>query len=276
MKEPKIQIYVVTHSEVFLDGIITDEIHTPLFVGRNGRENFGILSDDNFEGNISDKNNLYSELTGLYWICHQSTADIIGLSHYRRYFKSKNGEIITKAEILDYLTEYDIIVPEQVRLIKENVIETYKEYEPVFEMSRRIISEEFPDYLPAFDRIMNHDSFSGFNMFIASADLMREYCSWIFTILRKIEKKITFEEYPRVLGLISESLFNVWFESNDLKIKEVPIYYLGDKFGFGMKVINYEFVRKFFRFLYRNNFTKPLGQKFWEYYDAYHKFFTKK
>ena len=80
----KIQLYVITHSEELIRQIRNDEVYTPLFVGRNGKENFGFCSDDSCEDNISSKNRDYCELTGLYWMWKGSDADIIGLCHYRR------------------------------------------------------------------------------------------------------------------------------------------------------------------------------------------------
>lgn len=41
-----IQIYVVSHSEEDIKTTISNEIYTPLFVGRNGKDNLGFLSDD--------------------------------------------------------------------------------------------------------------------------------------------------------------------------------------------------------------------------------------
>lgn len=101
----KIQLYVVSQSEEDIKTIRNDEIYTPLFVGRNGKDNLGFCSDDSFEGNIFSKNKDYCELTGLYWIWKASDADVIGLCHYRRYFKGKNGKLIEKDEILDYLSD---------------------------------------------------------------------------------------------------------------------------------------------------------------------------
>ena len=99
----KIQLYVISHSEEAIKEIRNDDVYTPLFVGRNGKENFGFASDDSFEGNMSSKNKDYCELTGLYWMWKASDADVIGLCHYRRYFKGKNGKLIEKDEIIDYL-----------------------------------------------------------------------------------------------------------------------------------------------------------------------------
>lgn len=51
----KIQLYVVSHSEEDIKTIRNDEIYTPSFVGRNGKDNLGFCSDDSFEGNILQK-----------------------------------------------------------------------------------------------------------------------------------------------------------------------------------------------------------------------------
>lgn len=89
----KIQLYVISHSEEAIREIRNDEIYTPLFVGRDGKENFGFASDDSFEGNMSSKNKDDCELTGLYGMWIASQADIIGSCYNRRYFKGKkNGK----------------------------------------------------------------------------------------------------------------------------------------------------------------------------------------
>ena len=90
-----IQIYVVSHSEEDIKTTISNEIYTPLFVGRNGKDNLGFLSDDQGD-NISEKNPSYCELTGLYWMWKQSKEDIIGLCYYRSYFNNNEGSLIHK------------------------------------------------------------------------------------------------------------------------------------------------------------------------------------
>ena len=62
----------------------------------NIREKF--LVDQSHDGdNIDDLNPWYCELTGLYHLWKNTTDDIIGLEHYRRYFVKKVCSRIIRA-----------------------------------------------------------------------------------------------------------------------------------------------------------------------------------
>ena len=89
---------------------------------------------------------------------------------------------------------------------------------------------------------------------------MNNYCSWVFPILKKVENKINVEEYPRVFGLITEAIFNVWIDYNDLKVKEHGIYYYGTDLRFRMFFVNNRILRKGYQFLYFNLFRKSKGK----------------
>lgn len=261
-KSKQIQLYVISHSEEDIKKIRDDEIYTPLFVGRNGKDNLGFTSDDSCEDNISSKNKDYCELTGLYWMWKASDADIIGLCHYRRYFKGKNGKFIEKEEINENLSEYDIILPKKADLIKGSYWEAYNEtylYDAL-KITREIIKNDCPEYLETFDHLLGQSSFSNYNMFIAPKEIMNNYCSWVFPILKKVENKINVEEYPRVFGLITEAIFNVWIEFHDLKVKEHGIYYYGRDLRFRMFFVNNRILRKGYQFLYFNLFRKSKGK----------------
>ena len=75
--------------------------------------------------------------------------------------------------------------------------------------------------------------------------LFDEYCSWLFSILFELEKRINISSYnlyeARVFGFISERLFNVWLEKQQLKVKEVPVI--------NLEKVNW--VRKIYKFLKR-------------------------
>ncbi len=257
-----IRIYVISHSEEDIKKIKENEIYIPLFVGRNGKDNLGFLSDDSFKGNISSKNKDYCELTGLYWMWKESDADIIGLCHYRRYFKGKDGKRLEKKAIIEDLSNHDIIVSKKSKLIKGTYWETFKGnyFSDALKITREIIKNDYPNYLKTFDEVLSQDSFFNYNMFIAKKEIVEEYCNWIFPILEEVENKIDIEKNPRVFGLISESIFNVWVEYKKLKIKERPLYYIGTKLNFRMKLIDNKLIRKLYLFLYHNFFNKRIGK----------------
>ena len=75
--------------------------------------------------------------------------------------------------------------------------------------------------------------------------LFDEYCSWLFSILFELEKRIDITNYnqyeARVLGFISERLFNVWLEKQRLNVNEVPV----------MNLEKVNWVNKIYKFLKR-------------------------
>ena len=85
-----IKIYIAAHKKTELpqkDGYI------PLQVGAALHDDLGYLKDD-VGDNISSKNPNFCELTGLYYIWKNEKADIVGLSHYRRFFLKIHLELI--------------------------------------------------------------------------------------------------------------------------------------------------------------------------------------
>lgn len=102
----KTTIYTLTH-KIF--DLPTDKTYQPLQVGAACHDDLGYLRDDTGE-NISSLNCYYSELTGLYWVWKNVTdMDIVGVCHYRRFLLNEKEYVLTKHEIENLLTEYDIL-----------------------------------------------------------------------------------------------------------------------------------------------------------------------
>lgn len=78
-----IKILVCFHKDSV---IISDDIYTPIHVGKSNSQIQLPMIGDNTGDNISELNGLFCELTGLYWGWKNLNADYIGLSHYRRLF----------------------------------------------------------------------------------------------------------------------------------------------------------------------------------------------
>lgn len=77
-----IKILVACHRKF---DVPSDPIYFPVHVGTEGKAPIGFTPDSTGD-NISAKNPMYCELTGLYWAWKNLSCDYIGLVHYSRYF----------------------------------------------------------------------------------------------------------------------------------------------------------------------------------------------
>lgn len=189
----------------------------------------GFTPDDTGE-NISAKNKNYCELTVLYWAWKNLKADYIGLVHYRRYFAAGFPRQIAKqADYERALDKAPVILPK----LRHYWIETnYSQYihahhKQDLTITREVLSERCPNYLPAYDRQMKLRSGHRFNMFVMRRDLLDEYCDWLFPILFELETSLDISDYDaynaRVFGFIAERLLDVWIETNRVPYTEMPV-----------------------------------------------------
>lgn len=231
------KIYTITHKK--FKKYARRNIYQSLLVGANkneGEEDF--VKDNSFEGNISDKNPSFCELTGQYWIYKESREDIVGLCHYRRYF-TKNRKFLSRSmllserDIINYLSNYDIILPQKEKNQYNGL--TAKEFfckkhdAIVWQECRAIVKQKYPEYLEAFDWFEGETEGYSYNMLICNKKLFDCYSEWLFDVLFALEEKIDISKYDdynsRMFGFISERLINVWVKYNDLRVKEVPIVF---------------------------------------------------
>lgn len=250
----KIKIYVAMHKEAIFP---KDKIYVPIQVGSEGKKHIAKVTDDKGD-NISSKNSNFCELTGTYWIWKNDKSDIVGLTHYRRYFFKDNAnnlnDVLGKNDILSILKNYDIIVPQKTYFIRyRSMKNAYKKlhYKKDLDECRNVIMEKYSDYVNAFDEVMDCRSFYAFNMFISRKELFDSYYEWLFDILFELESRIDISAYDdynkRIFGFLSERLFNVWLRYHNLKIKEVMVYNSEEDFrkqNFKFKFINLLFNRR--------------------------------
>lgn len=248
-----IKILVATHKKYWMP---KDDIYIPLHVGRDGKADLGYIGDNSGE-NISAKNANYCELTGLYWSWKNIKCDYIGLCHYRRYFAAENihtsnaekkkAAILHRTDYEKLLQKYDVILPVKRNYYIETVRSQYEHAHNKCDLdeAERIIQELYPKYSEAFEKVMGRTKLHILNMFVMKKQLFDEYCSWLFSILFELEKRIDVTNYSqyeaRVFGFISERLFNVWLEKQQLKVKEMPVI--------NLEKVNW--VRKIAKFLKR-------------------------
>lgn len=250
-----IKILIATHKKYWMPD---DNVYLPLHVGREGKTDLGYLGDNTGE-NISSKNANYCELTGLYWAWKNLHCNYIGLCHYRRYFskrkyyanlKSKKKSIFNELDYENLLKNNDVILPKKRNYYIETVRSQYEHAHNKKDLDEveKIISEKYPEYICAFEKVMNRKKLYIFNMFAMKKELFDEYCQWLFNILFALETRIDITGYnqydARVYGFLSERLFNVWLEKKNLKIIEVPVVFM-EKQNWPKKI--YGFLKRKFR-----------------------------
>lgn len=229
----KIKIIVATHKKYEMP---KDEVYLPLHVGSKGKENLGYKTDD-LGDNISNKNPYFCELTGLYWAWKNLDADYIGLAHYRRHFRSninkkeKNrlDRVITGKEVDKLLDSKEIILPKKRKYYIENLYSHYAHtmYIEPLDITRKIIEEKYPEYLPEFEKLHKRTSAHMFNMFIMKKEILDKYCTWLFDILFELERRVDISKYDsfhaRFFGRVSELLLDIWINTNKLEYEEVKV-----------------------------------------------------
>ena len=245
----KIKVIIAMHKPY---EIPEDELYLPLHVGAKGKEPIHTpmgtpISGDDTGDEISHKNPGYCELTGLYWAWKNLDADAIGLVHYRRYFRgktkgtSKMQQVLTQGEARELLAEHDIIVPSKRKYYIETLYSHYGHTHDAkhLDITREIIAEKYPNYLPACVAAYTCTWGYMFNMCFMQKKYLDEYCRWLFDILAELEERLqasgdtenlsAFD--ARLYGRVSEILFNVWIrymKDGEVapKIVEVPTMHM--------------------------------------------------
>ncbi len=204
-----------------------DSVYVPLQVGRALHDDYGYQGDDTGD-NISVKNPLYSELTGLYWIWKNYTgADYLGLCHYRRYFLNKAGELMTASDYMDIFSRYDVIIarPTSGDYDYRTVYGRSHDIRNL-ELTGDVIQELYPAYYETFQSVITGSLCYVGNLFAAPKALFDAYCEWLFHIFFVLEKRIDVSSYDdyhkRVFGFLSEQLLMVWIKYNQLSCYEAP------------------------------------------------------
>ena len=238
-----IKIYIAAHKKVELPKL---QGYIPLQVGAALHDDLGYLKDSNGD-NISDKNPNYCELTGLYYVWKNEKADIVGLSHYRRYFfknpfKTKLNDALKVKDINKLMNKYDSILPKKIFLEDLTVKEHYDKYHHLEDLLKcgEIIKEKFNDYYDSFNKVLEQKEIYAYNMFIMPKKDFDNYMDWLFTILFELASSIDISKYDdynkRIYGFLSERLFNVWILKQNYKIKEINVYNIDDKLPLKQKI----------------------------------------
>ena len=180
---------------------------------------------DNDGDNISDRNGNYSELTGLYWMwknqvlaAEDRNERYFGLAHYRRLFDLSEDDML---RIQD--NDIDVILPYPMPY-EPNIEVHHKRYllEIEWDAVLQALKELQPEYSETFKEILQQEYMYNYNIIIAKGNVLNDYCSWLFTILFRVEElnDPTGTKAPnRFAGYISETLETLYFMYNRDKLR---------------------------------------------------------
>ena len=254
-----IKIFICAHKEVSLP---QHPYFLPIQAGAALRDHIDGYQPDDEGDNISIKNPHFCELTCHYWAWKNlKDVNIVGLNHYRRYFDftrkwtqfSADKHFIATEDFLkqayqfpdidNILQKYDIVLP-VARHWRVSNTQQYGEYHIAkdWEMLRQIIKERSPQYIPAFEKTMDHSNISvGYNMFITHWKHFDAYSKWLFDILFEVEHRVPPIDDPiqsRIYGYMSERLINVFCEHYHLRIKHIPLIMPLEDYSEGLNTSN--------------------------------------
>ena len=197
-----LNIYVFTHKTPSFN-IIEDETHIPVQVGAFYAKEDVCETKDNTLDNISEKNPLYSELTGIYWVWKNIGRDkYVGCEHYRRHFD------LTEVEIKDILSNNEIILPCKYDLGTKSVEEFYGAVHNIndIKLCEDIIFDLYPEYKDSYKKyIKNGNLLYIANSFITTSDNFNNLCKFLFTIFFEFERRKGFTTIDEWKAYVKEA-----------------------------------------------------------------------
>lgn len=225
-----VSIYVAIHKKYDIN---KEKPYIPLCVG--GYQEKEYLTEQTGD-NIAYLNSKINECTALYWIWKNTKSQYIGLNHYRRYFYNNEIESIDNYLDLDHINEifkeYDIILPKVYPLKGITMLDQIRNSmnpelcQKGYSVIRKKIEQKQPDYLNAFDSVMDGYAIFNCNIFVTKREILDRYCEWLFSFLIEAAEEIDVEGYDsysqRVIGFFAERMWTVWLRKNRLRIKELP------------------------------------------------------
>lgn len=205
-----------------------DPVYVPLQVGRACAEDLGYVGDHTGES-ISEQNCYFGELTGVYWVWKNFRTDgYVGICHYRRYFCTEEGRILTGKDYEEILQTCDMITSKRLKL-NYSYYDGYASDYNIHDLQavEEAIRVYYPAYYESFERLVHGRGTYFGNMMVCSKSCYDAYCEWLFGVFDRAAEKIDASGYDdyhkRVYGFLSEFLLMVYAEVNGLRIHECKV-----------------------------------------------------
>lgn len=186
---------------------------------------------------IAKLNPWYCEATALYWLWKTSTAEIVGLEHYRRYFVDEKGKFATKERIESILSDYDVMAIEHRYSTKDvefpwvahsiligwedRKLQAYKfVYGFILWLAKNRITYKMAKFF--LEDLYDEKTLYKCNMFVCRKPIVDEWCEFMFPKLTEWMKQegIKLDDTnKRLVGHVFEHLFGSWMKYRGLKIR---------------------------------------------------------
>ena len=147
--------------------------------------------------NISDKNLMYNEYSGFYWLWkNYPLKDYVGMNHYSRYYACLDNV----PDIDEIFKTKKIVLNDPVRLNWNgktyNNRTWYEEWHNVkdFDLLKEIMQDLFPEYMDGWEKMENATYCYNSSMFIMKKEDFLKYCDFIFPVLQEIRIRRGFYE----------------------------------------------------------------------------------
>ena len=99
-----------------------------------------------------------------------------------------------------------------------------------YKILRETIAEMTPEYLDAYDLVMNRTWAHMFNMFVMKREFFNQYCEWAFPILFECDRRIDMTGYSteqkRMIGYFGEFMTDIWLEKNQISYHEINVMFM--------------------------------------------------
>ena len=197
-------------------------------------------SHDDTGDNISNKNRVFGQTTGIYWIWKNVSADYVGICTYRLFW---NEEEISKVQI----DEDTLIIPKPVDVrvsltnsngYQHNVLSHYthchgKALVPLLYGLCKV--DDIPITIDMIDSLKNQIYLHPFSMFIASNKIKNKICSILFDVLLKfydqylhlISALETNNKQNRILDFLAERILHIIYTNIEYFIPGTKVYEIG-------------------------------------------------
>lgn len=149
--------------------------------------------------NISDKNLMYNEYSGFYWIWkNYPIKKYVGMNHYRRIYNCFNDlpdvDEIFKTNKIILSTPFRLVYRYDTELVKNgqmaNNYEWYAYWHCIddLDLVGKIIQELYPEYMDGYNKMCNSEYIFNSSMFIMDKQTYNEYCTFVFSILDRFNE----------------------------------------------------------------------------------------